>query len=390
MTDIDEIFLCLECAKDIRLKKLIEKLNRKAICSCCNNSNYVIDVDSNEFTQMTKALIRYHYSEWDYNEHWGGDGFISLFTDADNVFFNKQRFEDKDLYDELIYRIECFEVYEDYEKGVSIFAGYYEGEQNPLLEAIKNDLNRSIKEIEYKLKNENYFLFENEITTMLSPYLKLCKLKVKKASEFYRARVGYKDKKRSFFEGGFLGENIFVPYSNSEINAPSPLLAGGGRINRVGVSYLYCATNKHTAISEIRPHPGDIVSIGKFICDKDLQIFDLTESQFLNFYQSDKKLDKFKILNTFTELMQKVIPPSKRHAYSITQLIADCIRRLNFDGVLFPSSVGDGENLVLFNPELMSYTFDNAEVIEISEVKYDYFTRKWKKNISEIEEWTEL
>ncbi|MBP1222337.1 RES family NAD+ phosphorylase [Flavobacterium sp. 1355] len=385
MIDEDELLLCIECAKDIRLKKLIKRINKKGLCSCCENNEFIIDVDSNEFIQIIKALIRYHYSEWDYNEHWGGNGYGSLFYKSDNIFLNKGNFKDEDVYDELINRIECLEVYEDYDKGVSIFAGYDDGQQNPLLQSIKSDLDYSIKEIEYKLKSENYFKFEDQITQMLSEYSDCSKIKVKKKSEFYRARIGVENKKRSLFEGGFEGDLIFVPYSNSQIGAPPPLIAGIGRLNRAGVSYLYSATDKYTAISEIRPHPGDVVSIGKFIVNKELLIFDLTESQFLNFFQSDESLDKFGKLNTFTELMQKVIPPLERHAYNITQLIADCIRKLNFDGILFPSSVGNGENLVVFNPELMSYTYDEAEVVEIRDVSYEYFQRKWKKDISEIE-----
>jgi RES domain-containing protein len=385
MVDEDEILICVECVKDIRLKKLIQRNSKKGLCNCCDNYNYVIDVDSNEFIQMTKALIRYHYSEWDYNEHWGGDGYGSLFYESDNIFFQKDNFKSQEVYDELINRIECFEVYEEYDKGVSIFAGYYEGDQNPLLQSIKSDLDKSIKEVEYKLKNENYFKFEDQITQMLSEYSENCKLNIEINSEFYRARVGFESKKRSLFEGGFEGEIIYIPYSNSKIGAPPSLLAGLGRLNRVGVSYFYCASDKYTAISEIRPHPGDIVSIGKFFTNKELFIFDLTEIQFLNFYLNDNSLDKFSKLNTFTELMQKVIPPSERDAYNITQLIADCIRGLNFDGILFPSSVGNGENLVVFNPEFLVYTYDNAEVVEVKEVRYEYIQRKWKKDISEIE-----
>lgn len=178
---------------------------------------------------------------------------------------------------------------------------------------------------------------------------------------------------------------VYVPYSKSEIGAPPPYLAGLGRINRAGVSYLYCASDKYTAISEIRPHPGDIVSIGKFLLNKNSIIFDLTESQFLHFYDTDKKLDDFRKLNTLTELLQKVIPPSERQAYNITQLIADCIRKLNFDGILFPSSVGQGHNLVVFNPSIMNYTFQDAEVVEVRQVNYEYFQRKWKEKVSEIE-----
>lgn len=384
MTYEDELLICLNCVKDIRYKLLIEKLNISGKCTCCEKHSFVIDVDSNEFHQMSKALIRYHYSEWDYNTHWGGDGYISLFNNNDNIFLNKENFRDDEVYDELISRIENIEVYEDYNKGVSIFAGYSDGEQNTLLVSIKKDLDFKIIEIERKLKKENYFNFEDEIITILKNYKNNCTAIVKKGKEFFRARIGYKDKKRSLFIG-FEGEMVFVPYSNSQIGAPPPSLAGLGRINRAGVSYLYCASDKYTAISEIRPHPGDIVSIGKFLLKKDLLIFDLTESQFLNFYATDASLYAFKQLNTLTELLQKVVPPSERQAYNITQLIADCIRKLDFDGILFPSSVGQGHNIVLFNPINMIYTYEEAEIVEVSEVKYDYFQREWKKDVSEIE-----
>lgn len=384
MTEEDELLICIDCVKDIRYKLLIEKNNARGLCTCCGQQRSVIDVDSNEFVQMTKALIRYHYSEWDYNEHFGGDRLGTLFYKDDNIFLNKANFKDSEVYDELINRIECIEVYEDCDKGVSIFAGYYEGRQNRLLYSVKKDLDFTILEVERKLKEENYFNFEEEITQILKSYLDNCKKSIKKGQAFYRARVGFQDKKRSKF-GGFEGEIIYVPYSNSHIGAPPPYLAGIGRINRAGISYLYSASDKYTAISEIRPHPGDFVSIGKFVLNKDCLIFDLTEVQFLNFYASDEKLDKFKQLNTLTELLQKVIPPSERQAYNITQLIAECIRKLDFDGILFPSSVGQGDNLVLFNPTNMDYTYDDAEVVEVSDVKYQYFQRTWKKNISEIE-----
>ena len=84
--------------------------------------------------------------------------------------------------------------------------------------------------------------------------------------------------------------------------------------------------------------------------------------------------------------MIKLLPKCTSNGnYTLTQLIADCIRKLDFDGILFPSSVGQGDNLVLFNPAKMDYTFDNAEVVEVREVKYEYQQREWKKDISEIE-----
>lgn len=377
----DELLLCTECAKDIRLKKLIEMIGIKGDCTCCEKNGFIIEVESNEFTQMIKSLIRYHFSEWDYNEHWGGDGYIVLIEEN---FINKENFKKQDVYDELIDIMDSFEVYEEYDKGVSIFAGYYEGEQNPLLQAIKTNLDYSITGIAEKLKTENYFKFEDRIIQMLLAYKNCAEIKIFKEAEFFRARIGIEDKKRSVIGGGFEGEDVFVPYSGEKIGAPPPGIAGIGRLNRAGVTFLYAATDKYTAISEIRPHPGDVISIGKFVVNQDLRIFDLTDGQFLNFYLSDKSLKEFGKLNTFAELMQQVIPPAERHVYSITQLIADCIRKMEFDGILFPSSVGSGENLVVFEPAYLSYTFEEAEVVEIKEVSYQYFKRECRKDVSEI------
>ncbi len=384
MTEKEKILVCLDCVKDKRYKLLIKKNNTNGICTCCGNQHYVIDIDSNDFIQMTKALIRYHYSEWDYNRHFGGDEIYTLLAREDNIFLNKLNFKDSNIYAQLIYNMSWFAAYEDYEKGVSIFAGYGEEGQNPLLCSIKNDLDFSILEIERKLKEENYFNFENEMTDILKQYINTSKKYLKKGDSFFRARIGFQEKKRSIW-GGFIGEIVYVPYSDSQIGAPPPHLAGFGRINRVGVSFLYCASDKYTSIAEVRPHPGEIVSIGKFLLNKDCVIFDLTETQFLNYYKSDKDLSLFREINTLIELLQKVIPPSQRHAYNITQLIADCITKLNCEGILFPSSVGQGDNLVLFNPKNMDYTFDEAEVVEIHDIKYEYSQKNWKKNVSEIE-----
>lgn len=384
MTEEIEPQICPNCIKDNRLKLLVLREGELGVCSGCNEKNKVLNSLSDEFTQMMKALVRFHFSEWHYNTHIGGDEYYKLFNQSDNIFFHKERFSDQEIYDELVNNIECAEVYEEHDKGVSLFSGYYEGHRNSPLVSIKSYRDPDIIEISKRLKNENYFLFEKEMCSILESYKYNCTLLLEKDTSYYRGRIGYDDKKRSFF-GGWEGEMVYVPFSNSKIGAPPPFITGVGRINRHGVSFFYCATDKYTAVAEIRPHPGDILSIGKFILKKQIKVFDLTDQQFTNYYESDKKLDEFKRLSTLCELMNKVIPPSERDLYSITQLIADCARLLEFEGILFNSSVGDGYNLVLFDPTNVEYTFDDAEAVEIEAVKYDYFPREWEKNIDDIE-----
>lgn len=364
--------ICISCVKDDHLKQLIENEGSSGKCSLCSTNNLVLDTENTRFFQLTKALIRFYFSEWDYNEHWGGDSYVSLFYGENNRFFHQSRALTEDDYDDLVLSITDGPVYEDYDKGVSIFAGYgTDGEQNMLLQSISSDLDRNILKIAERLKTENHFNLENDLKHILEEYKSVALTTIHSGEELFRARVGYKEKKRNL-SFGFETEYHYGPYKDSDIGAPPPFLAANGRVNRSGVSFLYCATDKHTAISEVRPHPGDHVSIAKFRTTSDISIFDLSNSKLIYFFESDKLLDRYKPFNTLGILMNKTIPPSERTSYSITQLIADCIRQIGFDGILFNSTVGNGKNIVLFNQTAVEQILADADIVLIDTVKYEY------------------
>jgi hypothetical protein len=362
--------VCVECVKDKNIKQLIIKNGSKNICTLCEEEHLSIDFEDSDFFSLVKAVLRFNFSEWEYNRHWGGDGHECLFYGKDNVFFEQERALSEDTYEELVLSISEGPVYEDYDKGISIFAGYgSDGMQNMLLESIKSSSDRGLVKLANRLKSENYFKVEKELLKILAKFTDVAEISLDKGSTFYRARVGISDKKRSL-GGGFETEYHFTPYTEGDIGSPPPLMASAGRINRPGVAFFYCATDKYTAVSEVRPHPGDNVSIGKFVLLSKAKMFNLSESQLLHFYSSDKSLDTYIPLNTLSNFMNKVIPPSERQQYSFTQLIADCIRQMGFDGIIFNSTVGNGENIVLFDPSIVNYTDEDAEVVEVEQVKY--------------------
>ena len=101
----------------------------------------------------------------------------------------------------------------------------------------------------------------------------------------------------------------------------------------------------------------------------DVKLFDLSDSQLIHFYESDEMLDKYIPFNTLTVLINKVVPPSERQHYSVTQLIADCIRQIGFDGIIFSSTVGDGDNIVIFDEQILDYTEDEKGVVKIQAVE---------------------
>ena len=190
-------------------------------------------------------------------------------------------------------------------------------------------------------------------------------------SEYFRARIGISEKKNALTMG-FEGEIHYSPYRNEAIEAPSPRMSREGRINRSGVSFFYAATDKYTAVSEVRPHPGDEVSIGKFRLIRNATVCNFSDSQILHFFENDKLLDEFVHLNTINLFMNKTVTPSGREHYTITQLIADCIRQMGYDGVMFNSTVGKGTNITLFYPEYVQYVENDSEVWIVDSVKYQY------------------
>ncbi|MFM5537232.1 RES family NAD+ phosphorylase [Aeromonas veronii] len=296
----------------------------------------------------------------------------NLFQGDENIFFENSRALSEDIYETLISFITEGRCYEDYDKGVSIYAGYHDnGSALPLLRAIKTHTDKKLIDISKKLATENYYHFESQINNILSAYVHICSKKYSSGCCFYRARQGYNEEKVSV-SFDFATRNHYKPHSGDAIGAPPPHLAGAGRINRVGVSYFYCATDIHTAITEIRPHPGDCVSIGKFQLNCDVNLFDLADDKLIHFYLSDKELDNYTQLLALSKIMNKVVPPSERQHYSITQLVADCIRKMGFDGILFKSTVGHGDNIVIFDSKKLNYLSDEQSVVKINSVIYEY------------------
>jgi len=142
---------------------------------------------------------------------------------------------------------------------------------------------------------------------------------------------------------------------------PPPKLARAGRANPTGIPYFYGASDIKTAIAEARPHPGNNVSICKFLISNKLQIISLINprtriSPFEIAYQQgdDDYLLKLRhdvdfLCHLGTELSKPITPEAADLEYLPTQYLCELIKKSNFDGVKFQSSVGDGVNYTLFS-----------------------------------------
>ena len=86
--------------------------------------------------------------------------------------------------------------------------------------------------------------------------------------------------------------------------------------------------------------------------------------------RDNESLDEdVKILMEFiSEDLRKVIPKDDKLSYIPLQFIAEYIKNLGYDGFVYLSTVGDGENLVMFNWKEKSKIINKEEVV-ITEIK---------------------
>jgi hypothetical protein len=135
--------------------------------------------------------------------------------------------------------------------------------------------------------------------------------------------------------------------------APSDV-TGNGRINPVGISYLYASNRKETAALETRPVISQMVSIAEVVLTEDVTLFDLSRHVFDDDDTPDEETKMFRKL-----LAHYFAKPnySGDQAYLVTQYISEYVKSnieittgLKFDGLCFSSSLDRlGTNYVIFD-----------------------------------------
>lgn len=162
-------------------------------------------------------------------------------------------------------------------------------------------------------------------------------------------------------------------YPAEQMLAPPKEVVSHGRANPAGIPYLYLASCLNTAVSEIRPHTGDVVSISTVRLKEKLRLIDLREpkaraSVFELFWAvTDLSVAKQSV-EFLEELGKELARPVLRQAaaydYVPSQYLCELIKVSGYDGVVYRSSVGDGFNAAIFAQE-------TSEVLEVKSVCVD-------------------
>ena len=151
---------------------------------------------------------------------------------------------------------------------------------------------------------------------------------------------------------------------------PRPDAASDGRANPEGIPRLYMAFDRHTAIAEVRPWIGSLVSVAIMKTVRDLRIVDCRgaddrEMIFLEEQPPAAEREAAVWSHVARAFREPVLRGDDRAGYAPTQIIAELFENEGFDGIVYGSGFGDdATNVVLFDTAA-------AEIVacEIHEVK---------------------
>jgi hypothetical protein len=151
-----------------------------------------------------------------------------------------------------------------------------------------------------------------------------------------------------------------APFVLADMGAPPRRTASHGRANPAGIPYLYLGSTQATAISETRPHTGEVVCVADFRTPNNLKLVDLRSprkmvSPFLLEDAADigrMRSDLPYLERLCDELTRPVIPQAAAIDYAPSQYLCEFIKKCGYEGVIYRSSVSDGMNLALFAPAL--------------------------------------
>jgi hypothetical protein len=240
--------------------------------------------------------------------------------------------------------------------------------------------------------NCSRYIFDEETIYFLDEVLRTCKTRkrtIKKDEIFWRSQLGH-DTQPMYDNDDYKVADEPCPYPPERMH-PLKFAASEGRANPKGIPYLYLATCKETAMSEVRPWIGSTISLAQFRIRKELTVIDCSvnhsahPAHFLLERGDDEPSDEEISNSVWTDIdlaFSKPVTQNDSHAYyAPTQVLAELFKKEGFDGVYYKSMLAAGHNVALFDPEIaemLNCFLYEAEKItfEFHETASPYFIKK--------------
>ncbi len=168
-----------------------------------------------------------------------------------------------------------------------------------------------------------------------------------------------------------------TPYAIENMGMPPKELVSNGRANPKGIPYLYTASDVKTAISEVRPFVGDTVTVAQFEVMESLSLVDLRNPKqtISPFALSEDDLgaiyrDMPFLILLGDELSKPFAPRVADLEYLPSQYLCEFVKHINFDGVVYRSSLSDGDNFAIFEEGKLKRTNTSDYRVDAIDVSY--------------------
>lgn len=220
----------------------------------------------------------------------------------------------------------------------------------------------------------NRFIHDSAVTSFLDNTLATSKNReriIKAGSYYWRAQLG--NSWRPIIQGGVEISEEPYPYPPARMK-PLKSSAVEGRANPKGMPYLYLATDKETAMSEVRPWLGSNISVGQFktteeLCLIDCSVYHKRSGAVIYFEEPDDETKEISVWSHIDNAFSKPIDPSDLSSdYVPTQIIAELFKIHGKDGIAYKSSLSKGYNVVLFNLDVAKLV--NCFLCEVKSIDF--------------------
>ncbi|MBJ2139334.1 RES family NAD+ phosphorylase [Delftia acidovorans] len=361
-------FICQHCVANKYLhEEIVSRGMIVANCPICKRGKgFALSTDDKRLARIVRSLIRLNFSEWHYNTHLGGVSLQGLIFSSKTIF-NFPENADEIAFEEAFLKMEeGLGWYPKTDDDISLGGGYWDGgileglreqRDSVVTELIKSSLHRNSHEIEPKARQIIQSLKE-DITLPLHA-----------GQKYFRGRLGVQSRMRKRDTSPTESPFSYLPFSGGNIGSPPMLFASEGRLNRARISILYLASDRTTAVAELRPHPGHFISTAEFSLERDIVVANFVDHDIRNFL-SDRRLEDLRTILSVSDILNVPVQPEHRFLYVVTQLIADAVRAEGYDGLMFSSSTASGFNVAIFDPNVAMMVISSEEIQEVRSLTY--------------------
>jgi hypothetical protein len=227
----------------------------------------------------------------------------------------------------------------------------------------------------HRVQFRRRFIADKEMQEFLETVLETSSHRIEKVMKrtiLWRAQLGCEI--RPHYDNDELIFQTEEPYPPERMK-PLPGQASEGRLNPKGIPCLYLSTERDTALAEVRPWIGSLVSVAQFEILGDLRVVDCSKNHAVKTPYMLGEIDSSKreefVWAHIDKAFSRPIQSSDRSAeYVPTQIITELFKVNGFDGIKYQSSLGKGQNLALF--DLSCAVVNSCVLYETDKIKFSF------------------